>query len=40
MDSVIPPALVVVAGVGQAFTADICPYIRPVVFDWYNDVRT
>lgn len=35
----VPNALIVIAAVGQMFTALIYPYIRHVVFDWYNDVK-
>ena len=35
----IPNWLIVAAGVGQIFTAIIYPYIRHVVFDWYNDIK-
>src|SRR4051812_43177511 len=31
--------LIIVGGIGQIFTALIYPYIRHVVFDWYNDVK-
>ncbi len=32
-------SLIVVAGLGQIFTAIIYPYIRHQVFDWYSDVK-
>ena len=35
----VPNLLIVIAAVGQIFTALIYPYIRHVVFDWYNDVK-
>ncbi|HEX2616869.1 MAG TPA: hypothetical protein VHL57_04955 [Flavobacteriales bacterium] len=35
----VPNSLIVVAGIGQIFTALVYPYIRHVVFDWYNDVK-
>ncbi|MPT34001.1 MAG: hypothetical protein E2604_02645 [Flavobacterium sp.] len=35
----IPNWLIVVAGIGQIFTALIYPYIRHKVFDWHNDVK-
>lgn len=35
----VPNWLIVVGGIGQIFTALIYPYIRHVVFDWYNDIR-
>jgi hypothetical protein len=28
-----------VGAIGQMFTAVIYPYIRHVVFDWYNDIK-
>lgn len=39
MKSGVPNALIVIAAVGQIFTAIIYPYIRLVVFDWYNDIK-
>ncbi|HRB71312.1 MAG TPA: hypothetical protein PK776_05640 [Flavobacterium sp.] len=39
MNFTIPNWLIVVAGIGQIFTALIYPYIRHQVFDWYNDVK-
>ncbi len=35
----IPNWLIIVGGIGQIFTALIYPYIRHVVFDWYNDIK-
>jgi hypothetical protein len=35
----IPNWLIILGGVGQMFTAVIYPYIRHVVFDWYNDIK-
>ena len=35
----IPNWLIIVAGIGQIFTALIYPYIRHRVFDWYSDVK-
>lgn len=35
----VPNALIIIAAVGQIFTAIIYPYIRHVVFDWYNDIK-
>lgn len=31
--------MIVVAAIGQIFTALIYPYIRHAVFDWYNDIK-
>ena len=31
--------MIVAGGLGQIFTALVYPYIRHVVFDWYNDVK-
>lgn len=31
--------IIIVAAIGQMFTAVIYPYIRHVVFDWYNDIK-
>lgn len=39
MKYTVPNFLIVIAGIGQIFTAIIYPYIRHVVFDWYNDIR-
>lgn len=38
MKKEIPDTLIVIAALGQIFTAIIYPYIRQVVFDWYNDI--
>ena len=35
----IPNWLIIVGAIGQIFTALIYPYIRHVVFDWYNDIK-
>lgn len=35
----VPDALIIIAALGQIFTALIYPYIRHVVFDWYNDIK-
>lgn len=35
----IPDWLIIAGGIGQVFTALIYPYIRHVVFDWYNDIK-
>ncbi|MEO6491132.1 MAG: hypothetical protein ABIO04_14415 [Ferruginibacter sp.] len=35
----IPNWLIIIGGLGQIFTAIIYPYIRHVVFDWYNDIK-
>src|SRR4051812_13109585 len=35
----IPNYFIVAGGIGQIFTAIIYPYIRHVVFDWYNDIK-
>lgn len=35
----VPDILIIIAGIGQIFTALIYPYIRHRVFDWYNDVK-
>jgi hypothetical protein len=35
----IPNWLIIIAALGQIFTAIIYPYIRHVVFDWYNDIK-
>lgn len=39
MKLTIPDWIIVVGGIGQIFTAMIYPYIRHVVFDWYNDIK-
>lgn len=35
----IPNFLIIIAAIGQIFTALVYPYIRHVVFDWYNDIK-
>lgn len=35
----IPNWLIILGAIGQMFTAIIYPYIRHVVFDWYNDIK-
>lgn len=35
----IPNWLIIAGAIGQIFTAIIYPYIRHVVFDWYNDIK-
>ena len=35
----IPNWLIIAGGIGQLFTAIIYPYVRHVVFDWYNDIK-
>jgi len=35
----IPNWLIILGAIGQMFTAVIYPYIRHVVFDWYNDIK-
>lgn len=35
----IPNYLIIIAGIGQIFTAIVYPYIRHNVFDWYTDVK-
>ncbi len=35
----VPNWLIIVGAIGQMFTAIIYPYIRHVVFDWYNDIK-
>lgn len=39
MKPIIPDWLIITAGAGQIFTALVYPYIRHVVFDWYNDIK-
>ena len=39
MKLIIPNWLILLGGIGQIFTAIIYPYIRHVVFDWYNDIK-
>ncbi|HZX58760.1 MAG TPA: hypothetical protein VFE54_08545 [Mucilaginibacter sp.] len=36
---VVPNWLIIMGALGQMFTAIIYPYIRHVVFDWYNDIK-
>lgn len=35
----VPNWLLIIGGIGQIFTALVYPYIRHVVFDWYNDIK-
>lgn len=35
----IPSWLIIMGAIGQMFTAIIYPYIRHVIFDWYNDIQ-
>lgn len=39
MKPIVPDWLIIAGGIGQIFTAIIYPYIRHVVFDWYNDIK-
>ena len=39
MKSTVPNWLIIIGAIGQMFTAIIYPYIRHVVFDWYNDIK-
>src|SRR4051812_12634508 len=39
MKTEVPNWLIIVGAIGQIFTAIIYPYIRHVVFDWYNDIK-
>ncbi|MBC7946707.1 MAG: hypothetical protein H7Y42_02425 [Chitinophagaceae bacterium] len=39
MKWIVPDWLIIVGAFGQMFTAIVYPYIRHVVFDWYNDIR-
>jgi len=39
MKIIIPNWLIITGAIGQMFTAIIYPYIRHVVFDWYNDIK-
>jgi hypothetical protein len=39
MKYIIPNWLIILGAIGQIFTALIYPYIRHVVFDWYNDIK-
>jgi hypothetical protein len=36
---IIPNWLIISGAIGQIFTAIIYPYIRHVIFDWYNDIK-
>jgi hypothetical protein len=36
---IVPNWLIILGAIGQMFTAIIYPYIRHVVFDWYNDIK-
>ena len=36
---IIPNWLMVIAALGQIFTAFIYPWVRHNIFDWYNDVK-
>ena len=36
---IIPNWLIILGAIGQIFTAIIYPYIRHVIFDWYNDIK-
>jgi hypothetical protein len=35
----VPNWLIILGAIGMMFTAVIYPYIRHVVFDWYNDIK-
>lgn len=35
----VPDWLIIIAAIGQLFTAVIYPYIRHTVFDWYTDIK-
>jgi hypothetical protein len=35
----VPNWLIILGAAGMIFTAIIYPYIRHVVFDWYNDIK-
>ncbi|MEO7265876.1 MAG: hypothetical protein ABIW38_13245 [Ferruginibacter sp.] len=39
MNFSVPSWLIIAGGIGQIFTAIIYPYIRHVIFDWYNDIK-
>ena len=39
MKYAVPDWLIILGAAGQMFTAIIYPYIRHVVFDWYNDIK-
>ena len=36
---IIPNWIIILGAIGQIFTAIIYPYIRHVIFDWYNDIK-
>ena len=36
---IVPNWVIIIGAIGQMFTAIIYPYIRHVVFDWYNDIK-
>jgi hypothetical protein len=36
---IVPNWLIIAGAIGQMFTAIIYPYIRHVIFDWYNDIK-
>ena len=39
MNWIVPNWLIILGAIGMMFTAIIYPYIRHVVFDWYNDIK-
>ena len=39
MKTQVPNWLIIMGASGQMFTTVIYPYIRHVVFDWYNDIK-
>ncbi len=39
MKLIIPNWLIIIGAIGQMFNAIIYPYIRHVIFDWYNDIK-
>jgi len=39
LKATVPNWLIITGALGQMFTAIIYPYIRHVVFDWYNDIK-
>jgi len=39
MKWIVPNWLIIAGAIGQIFTALIYPYIRHMVFDWYNDIK-
>jgi len=39
MNYPVPNWLIIAGAIGQIFTAIIYPYIRHVIFDWYNDIK-